>query len=529
MKKGIIFVLTAVLAAGGAGGYYYWKNGELPYKDVLLEQLEKLPLENIPFLQELTNTEERVSSDSEDAVYVDSVKVLAGLGSGTGVIQRYAGVIEPQETWEVKLENERTVEECFVKEGDMVKKGQKLFTYSVSEAEDKLAQAEIDRERCLNDIESAKARIEQYEKEKKKASSDEQLSYSIQISQEQVAIRTSEHEYKSKELEIERLKEQVTDSVVSSEIDGVVKSINDPDDGGSYMSDSTSDAAYITVLQVGDYRVKGTVNEQNIDQITEGMDMIVHSRVDDSIIWRGYITEINRDKGESNTSSSYYYSSSDSSTSSTNYPFYIELSSVEGLMLGQHVYMEPDFGQEDEKEGLWLDDYYFVINDDGSAYTWAVSSSDKLEKRDVTLGEYDNELSKYQILDGLTEEDYITVPYDELTDGLPVIYNDYPTDGGYAYDGDDMMYGEDISYDDVMYDEDMSYDDVMFDDAMSDDDVMYEEDMSDDDVMYEEDMSYDAKYERDMEYYDADTGEAVMGEELSGLSEDVIYEEEVVE
>ena len=122
MKKGIIALLAVVLLGGaGAAGYYYF------YKGV-----------------NFSGSGERVSSDSEDAIYVDSVKVLAGLGSGNGVIQRYAGVIEPQQTWEVKLENERSVKECFVKEGDEVKEGQKLFAYNTTDDEDKLAQAEIE-------------------------------------------------------------------------------------------------------------------------------------------------------------------------------------------------------------------------------------------------------------------------------------------------------------------------------------------------------------------------------------------------
>lgn len=507
MKKGIIIGLAAVLAVGGAAGYYYWKKGEIPFQDVLAEKL--------PFVEQLVDSQERVSSDSEDAVYVDSVKVLAGLGSGTGIIHRYAGVIEPQQTWEVKLENERTVDECFVKEGDTVTEGQKLFTYNVAEDEDKLAQAEIELERCLNDIESAKARMAQYEKEKKNASSDDQLMYTNQILQEQTSIKTAEYEYRLKEKEIEQLKENVADSVVTSNIDGVIKNINDPDSSStSYMSDSTADAAYITVLQVGDYRVKGTVNEQNINQISEGMDMIVHSRVDETILWRGTITEINREKGESNSANSYYSTSSDSSTSSTNYPFYVELTSSDGLMLGQHVYMEPDVGQEDEKEGIWLDDYYFVIEEDGSAYTWAASSSNVLEKRRVTLGEFDEEMSTYQILDGLTEDDYITVPYDEITEGLPVIYNEYSSDGETLDSfGDSGMYGGDMSYDDsMMYGDDMSYDDSM----------MYEDDMSyDDSMMYEEDMADDDS----MDYYDADADEMVE-DELDGLEDGVIEDEE---
>lgn len=33
-------------------------------------------------------------------------------------------------------------------------------------------------------------------------------------------------------------------------------------------------------------------------------------------------------------------------------------------MLGQHVYVEADYGQGDVKEGLWLDEYYIMQEDD---------------------------------------------------------------------------------------------------------------------------------------------------------------------
>ncbi|MDO5346859.1 MAG: efflux RND transporter periplasmic adaptor subunit, partial [Lachnospiraceae bacterium] len=416
MKKGIIAVLVLVLAGGaGAGVYYHW------------------------FYQGGQSSQNgRVSSDSEDAVYVDSVSMLAGLGSGSGLIQRYAGVVEPQQTWEVKLQNERTVKECYVKEGDEVKEGQKLFIYDTTDDEDKLAQAQIDLERCQNDIDTAKATKEQLEKEKTKASADDKLSYTTRIMAEENTIKQSEYEYKTKELEIETLKENISDSAVYCEIDGVVKSINDPNSSSS-MSDS-SDSAYIQVLEVGDYRIKGTVNEQNINQISEGMEVIVHSRVDEDVSWHGTISEINRDKGETNSDSyAYFGSSSDSSTSSTNYPFYVDLDNSDDMMLGQHVYLEPDVGQEDKKEGIWLDDYYFITEEDGSSYVWAASSQNTLEKREVTLGDYDEDMATYQVLEGLDEEDYITVPSDELTEGLPVIYNDVSSDDTYGDLGMDGM------------------------------------------------------------------------------------------
>ena len=44
-------------------------------------------------------------------------------GQTSGVSNRYAGVVEPQETVSVELESGRTVKEVQVKTGDQVKKG----------------------------------------------------------------------------------------------------------------------------------------------------------------------------------------------------------------------------------------------------------------------------------------------------------------------------------------------------------------------------------------------------------------------
>ena len=94
--------------------------------------------------------------------------------------------------------------------------------------------------------------------------------------------------------------------------------------------------------------------------------MIVRSRVDDST-WTGKVTKIDLEHPDNGSSNDYY---GNSGTTATKYPFYISLDSTDGLMLGQHVYVEADYGQGDVKEGLWLDEYYIMQEDDG-AYVWA--------------------------------------------------------------------------------------------------------------------------------------------------------------
>jgi HlyD family secretion protein len=171
-------------------------------------------------------------------------------------------------------------------------------------------------------------------------------------------------------------------------------------------------------MKTGDFRVKGTINESNIGEITEGTVMIVHSRADPDKTWTGPVTVIDRENGKS--SQTYY--GSDTSAQSTNYPFYVDLDSSEDLMLGQHVYMEINAGQLDEskKNGIWIDEYYVDQTDPEKPVIWAAENG-KLKKRAVTLGEHDEELYKVQVLEGLTVEDYIAFPDETMKEGTPTI------------------------------------------------------------------------------------------------------------
>lgn len=362
--------------------------------------------------------------DPESSVYVDSVAELCGLGSGNGLTDRFSGVVEPQKTWDIQVSSDKKVDEILVKEGDEVKVGDELFTYNTEEMEENLAQAEIDLDRLANEIDQTNEQIASLKKEKASAGADAQLSYTTQINTAENDIKRKEYEQKSKKMEIEKLKNSIANATVTSEMDGLVKSINSSESSG--MNSMTGEEeAFMTILATGDFRIKGTVNEQNMSAIVEGQPVIVHSRVDDTT-WQGTLTAVDIQNPEKNENM--YYSSDGSTDSSSNYPFYVELESVDGLMLGQHVYIEMDYGQAEEREGLWLDSYYIVQEED-KAYVWAANSKDRMEKREVTLGEFDEEMQQYQITDGLTEEDYIAFPDEFISEGDNAVKNvDQATD-----------------------------------------------------------------------------------------------------
>ena len=361
----------------------------------------------------------RRSSGASDDTGVYTTSVAAITGMDTGAASRFSGIVEPQETLKIQKDADRTVKEIFVEAGDTVKKGDPLFAYDTEETQLKLSEAQLEVERLAGDITSLNDQIEYLEAEKAKAPSSEAFSYTTQILTAQNDIKRAEYNKKSKEMEIEQIRKNLENASVTSEIDGIVKSVNDGT-STDIMYGVETDNAFMTILSANAYRIKGKINEQNMAMISVGQPVIVHSRTDTDLTWPGTVTEIDTDNPVSN--SNVYYSSSDTSSLSSSYYFYVDLEGEAGLMLGQHVFMEPDMGQNDQREGLWLNSGYIVI-DGNDAYVWAASSRDTLEKRTVTLGEYDAGLDEYQITDGLTTDDFIAFPDASCEEGTPCVKN----------------------------------------------------------------------------------------------------------
>ena len=330
MKKRIIIVLGILIAAGGIGtGVWYHFYG---------------------------NTQGKTG---DSIVYVSKVSVISG--TETAAVNRFAGVVEPQKTVNVKIESGRKVKEVEVKTGEEVKAGQLLFEYDLSSIEDDLKQAQLDLDRLKNEQISLTEQISTLEAEKKKAKADDQLSYTIEIETNKMNLKKNEYSQKSKQAEIDKLQSATQNTEVRSEIDGVIQKIDTSkmtsDDGDSVDDSSTMDSmssnddgsdssAFITILSTGAYRVKGKVNEQNRDSVVPGESVIIRSRVDSSKTWKGTMGSIDMNNGTSDSDSSdmnmgMSSTGSDDQTSSTSYPFYVELDSSEDLMLGQHRFFKP--------------------------------------------------------------------------------------------------------------------------------------------------------------------------------------------
>ncbi len=371
---------------------------------------------------------------AEGEVGVQSVADICGLG-GVGLVDRFAGVVASRGEVEIKKEAEKNVAQLLVKEGDAVKAGQVLFTYEQAQAELDLEKGKLELEQMKATLEQTRQQKAQLEKDSKNASADQKLQYLLEIQQADATIRETEYNLKAKEKEIEKLAAQLENLDVVSEVDGTVTALNE--NGG--FDNYGNEKPYIVITETGNRRVKGYVNEMNVSSLYPGMEVLIRSRRDDTV-WHGHVDHIDFDSVQSNNQDMYYPGGGqDDTSSSSKYPFYVELDGDEGLLLGQHVYIEPDYGQtEQEAEKLNLPAYFVMEPEGASPYVWARGKNEKLEKRKVQIGELDPDMQTYEILSGLTAEDYIAFPAEDLKEGMTCVeggYVDVPEDPNMGFEG----------------------------------------------------------------------------------------------
>lgn len=406
-----------------------------------------------------------LSGGSAGEAYVQSVAVITGSGSSSGMANRYTGEVEPQSSWKIDLNTDSTVAKCYVQVGSEVKKGDKLFKYDTEALQLNLEKQQLDIDTIENEQKELAKNIETYEKEAKTADATGKIEYQTEILTAQATIKKNEYNLKSAKEQLKKSKKTIQQATVKSKMDGVVKSINTKLGEGGTNTDnndnasSNGDNSYMTILATGDFRVKGMINETNIHEIVEGDPVIVRSRVNDDV-WHGVISKIKTDStadDENQSNNDEFSYGAENGASTSQYNFYVTLTSDEGLLMGQHVFIERDIGQDDEQSGIWLPSYY-LTQEDGHFYVWK-DKKGKLKKVEVKVDadNYNELMESYPVLSGISVNDYIAVADDsyredqKTTKTKPVeeteddIQNDESNNNSTDGDaGEDLVEGEPI-------------------------------------------------------------------------------------
>ena len=349
----------------------------------------------------------------EGAVYVQSVSVITGVGPA-GQRNRYSGVVEAKNVISVDPDKDLSVKKCFVSAGDKIQKGDPLFSYDVESLEISYEQLQLDILGLENGIKASEAKTESLKKKLARAAEWKKYEIQINIQTEELEIRKKNYDLSGKRKQAESMEIALQNSVVLSSVTGTVRSVKSNDSSGQeYYGGGNEESAYITIVAGNDFCVKGTVSEQTIHTLQKGMDVRILSRVNDDV-WPGRIYKINTEETKQNNNR--YYYDPGSGEQASKYDFFVELDSNEGLLMGQHVYIE--LGAEAAEASAMLLPVYYLVETEGDPFVYAADENDRIEKRTVVLGERDEENGTVAILEGLSYFDRIAFPDETVQVGM---------------------------------------------------------------------------------------------------------------
>ena len=343
-------------------------------------------------------------------VYVQSVEVLSNMG-GIAPGDHFLGLVVSEHVTKIEKDSDKAVKELFVQEGVDVKEGQELFSYDTDELQLNYDKKVLELDQLKASIENYKNQIKQLENERAFVYGSEKMRYTLEIQSTQLDIKEAELKIKTKEKEVEQAAKLLENSTVVSPVAGRVQDINE-----NGTNSQGEPAAYITIQEVGSYRVKGVLGELQRGGIQEGDRVTMVSRTDETETWSGTVALVDYENPSQGSEMDRYYGmSTDEMTASSKYPFYVDLDSTEGLMLGQHLYirLETEAGQS---AGIPISSAFVCYEEDGIAFVWAEARG-KLEKRPVTLGEYNPMTDTQEIISGISLKDYLAFPDENCQEG----------------------------------------------------------------------------------------------------------------
>ena len=250
---------------------------------------------------------------------------------------KFAGVVVSENAVEITRDTEKQIDELYVAVGDTVRVNEKLFEYDTDTLSLTVDKQELELDKLEQQIKDLNTQIKNLEKQiktekaKKEKNQDKQLLATLDLQLRSVKADHTQATYDKQTLqaEITYNKNMLKNAVVRSPIKGTIRAI---DENGT---------PYITIQQAGAFQVKGMLGELSLNAgIMEGVGVTILSRVDPTQFWTGIVSMVDYNAGGSNEQDNMFGNMSDGMSTATSYPFYITLDDTDGLLLGQHVYIQ---------------------------------------------------------------------------------------------------------------------------------------------------------------------------------------------
>lgn len=219
--------------------------------------------------------------------------------------------------------------------------------------------------------------------------------------------RTKQLELRTEELKLRKLDDELKQGTVVAGIDGVVRTVGDPDEG-AVMDD------FIVIFGGQGLYAMGTVSEFKRSSLSIGD--TVKGQTEDGVAFTAKITEISA-YPQDGSSDYFYYGSGSENTNASHYPFYAFIEDDTDIMEGfATLSLETDKTSSGE---IGLDKMFIRQEPNGRSYVFVAGQGGKLEKRYVSVSPADYYIN---VTEGLSGDDLIAFPYgDNVKEGASVV------------------------------------------------------------------------------------------------------------
>ncbi|AUZ38418.1 efflux RND transporter periplasmic adaptor subunit [Bacillus sp. MBGLi79] len=303
-----------------------------------------------------------------------------------------------------------TLEDIKVKEGDKVKKGTTLVTYTNEQLSLEKEQNQLTAESNQLQIEQTQEKIKALDnKEKDLAKQVGKKEAEKQIESERTELqmqkKTAEIELKQTELQRQSLASRVSDLEVKSEIEGTVISVNQ--EAASKKSDIQE-----PVIHIGnpkDLVVSGKLSEYDTLKVKKGQKVTLTSDVIQDKTWKGTVSAVGLvpDQQES--------AAAQGTEQAVQYPLQVKIKG--NLPEGKPGFKFIMNIETDKRKANTLPSKA-VKKEDDQYYVYTAKDG-KAKRVDVKIGEVTDDLT--EIKEGLSQDDQVILnPSDQVTDGMEV-------------------------------------------------------------------------------------------------------------
>ncbi|WP_239256739.1 efflux RND transporter periplasmic adaptor subunit [Listeria ilorinensis] len=365
------------------------------------------------------SSDESVQGDTE--IYAMSVKDIVGDNQGSSA-NYLTGVIEPKAVNKYTINSDKgKVDEVYVKVGDSIEKGQKLFHYSNPDGDLEIREAQLELEMQQASASESQAKVDRLNKQLKEAAEEEKTSLTEERNQAQLEVKQNQLSVEKAQAALSTVQTKYSNSIIYADASGVVRKVDDAQMNGAVSADSNNSSAstFIEIVDDSAYYVKGTVDEFRRDELSKDQEVTIMDRNDEAVTWTGKIISIS-DLPESDNSVGDESSSSEENPVLTKYPFKVEVSAGEGMNIGRHVFVSTAVSDEKavNTDTIVLPSD-FIFEKDGKNYVWLVKDG-KAKKTVVETGEPNQETMTTEVKSGIKLDDSILYPDAAVKSGMEV-------------------------------------------------------------------------------------------------------------